>query len=236
MLNAEVILNCPLTSAFNIQHSALLLPHQLSADGAGRVQGGVDVEVPPRGVADDRVYQGRVGHPACDDRDVGEGLIADRAVGQRIAVVDVRPVFTRTPPATPDGPSWMWASVQVLPAGKLFRLTTNVVLAPVMLLAASRVRSRVIRTSPRAVDSAFVIGGTVGRAQLRGEDTTLGSLGAVGLSSSHPASSTAVNRITNPRLSMLSPSSKPEKACATASQSVIRTPDPAPRIRIKTSA
>jgi hypothetical protein len=67
---------------------------------------------------------------------------------------------TRTPPATPDAPVWMCATVIVEPAGNPVRLATTVAVALVMVFDASLVTSNVIVALPAAVDSAFEMGGT----------------------------------------------------------------------------
>src|ERR1019366_3074169 len=66
----------------------------------------------------------------------------------------------RTAPGpTPNAPSWMWAIVNTVFAGKLLTLAMKVTFAVVMLPAESFVTSNVIVALPVPVDSALVIGG-----------------------------------------------------------------------------
>src|SRR5512145_2681395 len=92
-------------------------------------------------------------------------------------------------------PAWI-----LLSAGKSDRLNAQVTVAAVIAPPASRVRSNVICAAPRALDSAFAIGGTsLLAARLAVNTIWFGFEGAVGLSSSHPATSSATAQTANIR-------------------------------------
>src|SRR5688572_5339202 len=67
---------------------------------------------------------------------------------------------TTTPELTPAGAVWICAPVSLVFAGKPVTLNWKSYVAPVMLLAASRVTVIVSCIVPLAVASAFVTGGT----------------------------------------------------------------------------